>query len=95
MYYTTSGAYRKTRIFIDYVNVILSALIVIGFVAILILRGRSGYLFPIEFLMGAVLNGLTSAKRFMNHSKLSGIVLLIIALLLLIMSIICLRVVMG
>lgn len=66
MYYTTSGAYRKSKMVIDYINIALTAVIGVIFVIILFLRSRSGVLFPIEFFAGAVMNGLSAVKNFMN-----------------------------
>ena len=56
MYYTTNGAYRKSKMVIDYINIGLTAVIGVLFVIILFLRSRSGILFPIEFFAGAVMN---------------------------------------
>ena len=50
MYYTTSGAYRKSKMLIDYATIALTAVIVILFILILFLRSNSGILFPIVFL---------------------------------------------
>ena len=45
MYYTTSGAYRKSKMLIDYATIALTAVIVILFILILFLRSNSGILF--------------------------------------------------
>ena len=66
MYYTTNGAYRKSKMVIDYINIGLTAVIGVLFVIILFLRSRSGILFPIEFFAGAVMNGLEAIKNFIN-----------------------------
>ena len=50
MYYTTSGAYRKSKMLIDYATIALTAVIMILFILILFLRSNSGILFPIVFL---------------------------------------------
>ena len=71
MYYTTSGAYRKSKMLIDYATIALTAVIMILFILILFLRSNSGILFPIVFLAGALINGLSGIKAFMNKKRLS------------------------
>jgi hypothetical protein len=90
MYYTTNGAYRKSKMVIDYINIGLTAVIGVLFVIILFLRSRSGILFPIEFFAGAVMNGLTAIKNFMNKKRIAGIFLIIVTVILMLMSIVTL-----
>lgn len=90
MYYTTNGAYRKSKMVIDYINIVLTAVIGVLFVIILFLRSRSGILFPIEFFAGAVMNGLTAIKNFMNKKRIAGIFLIIVTVILMLMSIVTL-----
>lgn len=90
MYYTTSGAYRRTKRILDYVNIVLTVCICILFLLILVFRSRSGYLFSIIFFAGAALNGSTAAKRFMDKQKAAGSFTLIITAILLGMAILCL-----
>lgn len=90
MYYTTNGAYRKSKMVIDYINIGLTAVIGVLFVIILFLRSRSGILFPIEFFAGAVMNGLTAIKNFMNKKRMAGIFLIIVTVILMLMSIVTL-----
>lgn len=85
MYYTTSGAYRKSKMFIDYANIVLTAVIIVLFILILFLRSQSGVLFPIVFLAGTLVNGLSGIKSFMEKKRLGGSVLLIAAAVLLVM----------
>lgn len=49
MYYTTSGSYKKTKMIIDYTNIVLTVAATVIFIIVLFLRSRSGILFPIEF----------------------------------------------
>ena len=86
MYYTTSGAYRKSKMLIDYATIALTAVIMILFILILFLRSNSGILFPIVFLAGALINGLSGIKAFMNKKRLSGVFLIIAAVILRIVS---------
>ena len=66
MYYTTSGSYKKTKMIIDYTNLVLTIAATVIFIIIMFLRSRSGVLFPIEFLLGTVVNTLTAVKHFIN-----------------------------
>ncbi len=90
MYYTTNGAYRKSKMVIDYINMGLTAVIGVVFVIILFLRSRSGILFPIEFFAGAVMNCLTGIKNFMNKKRIAGIFLMFVTIILGLMSIVTL-----
>ena len=51
MYYTTSGAYRKSKMLIDYANIALTFAIGVVFIIILFLRSGSGILFAVEFML--------------------------------------------
>ena len=74
MYYTTSGSYKKTKMIIDYTNIVLTVAATVIFIIVLFLRSRSGILFPIEFLLGTIVNALTSVKHFSNGNKVSGLI---------------------
>lgn len=87
MYYTSSGAYRKSKMVIDYLNIALSVIIGIIFLLILFLRSKSGILFPAVFILGAVVNATTAMKKFMDGKRLSGAILLIIVVVLLLLAI--------
>jgi hypothetical protein len=80
MYYTTSGAYRKSKMLIDYANIALTFAIGIVFIIILFLRSGSGILFAVEFFLGALVNGLTAAKNFMSDRTVSGVILTVVTL---------------
>ena len=47
MYYTTSGSYKKTKMIIDYTNIVLTVAATVIFIIVLFLRSRRGILFPI------------------------------------------------
>lgn len=91
MYYTTSGAYRKSKMLIDYVNIALTFAIGVVFIIILFLRSGSGILFAVEFMLGALVNGLTAAKNFMSDRTVSGVILTVVTLGLLLMAVIAWR----
>ena len=90
MYYTTSGAYRKSKMLIDYANIALTFAIGVVFIIILFLRSGSGILFAVEFMLGALVNGLTAAKNFMSDR--TGVILTVVTLGLLLMAVIAWRV---
>lgn len=90
MYYTTSGAYRKTKMIIDYANIVLTVCISVLFVLILFFGKNSGILFPLIFFAGAVMNGNCGVKKLMDRQKVSGIITLIAAAVFLIMAVLCL-----
>lgn len=94
MYYTTSGAYRKSKMIIDYVNIALTFIIGIIFILILFFRSRSGVLFSVEFLLGALVNGLTAIKNYMNNRTVSGVILTIVTVGLMLMAVIAWQVIM-
>ena len=85
MYYTTSGAYRKSKMIIDYANIALTVCVGVMFILILFFRSSSGMI----FLAGCLVNALTSAKRFMEKNKVAGVILAITAVVLLVLSAMC------
>ena len=87
MYYTTSGSYKKTKMIIDYTNIVLTVAATVIFIIVLFLRSRSGILFPIEFLLGTIVNALTSVKHFINGNKVSGLIVAVVAVMLAIMTV--------
>lgn len=90
MYYTTSGAYRKTKMFIDYANIVLTFAIVIMFVFIMFMRDKSGIIFPIIFFAGTLQNAFGAAKLFIDKQKVRGGVLAGVAVVMLVMALLCL-----
>ena len=85
MYYTTSGSYKKTKMIIDYTNIVLTVSPSATLFPHLFLRSRSGILFPIEFLLGTIVNALTSVKHFINGNKVSGLIVAVVGVMLAIM----------
>ena len=88
MYYTTSGSYKKTKTIIDYTNIVLTVAAAVIFIIVLFLRSNSGILFPIEFLLGTIVNALTSVKHFINGNKVSGLIVAVVAVLLAVMTVV-------
>ena len=88
MYYTTSGSYKKTKMIIDYTNIVLTVAATVIFIIVLFLRSKSGILIPIEFLLGTIVNALTSVKHFINGNKVSGLIVAVVAVLLAVMTVV-------
>lgn len=86
MYYTTSGAYRKTKIVIDYTCIVLTVCIAVMFVALLILQEKCAWLFPLIFAVGAVNDALFAVKKYMNYDKTKGIIMTVVAVVFLMMA---------
>ena len=75
MYYTTSGAYRKSKMIIDYANIALTVCVGVMFILILFFRSSSGIIFPLIFLAGRLVNGLTSCRKRFMENKVAGVIL--------------------
>lgn len=68
-FFTTSntgayGAYRRSKMVIDALNILLAVVIVVLFVALIFLNDRRSFLFPLIFLAGGIDNALAAAKNF-------------------------------
>lgn len=81
MFVASNGAYRRTKIVIDWINICLGAAVVFMAAAIFITGGRADFLLPLVFFAGAGINGLHAAKKFFRFERKKGIVLVLIALL--------------
>lgn len=81
------GAYRKSKMVIDVLNIILAVVIVVLFVALIFLNNHRSMLFPVIFLAGGIDNGIASAKCFMNYNRTGGIALVFAALALFVLSV--------
>lgn len=98
MYFTTSsntgtyGAYRRSKMVIDALNVVLAVVIVVLFVALIFLNDHRSLLFPLIFLAGGIDNALAAAKNFMNYNRIGGIVLTAITIFLFVLAVICFRI---
>lgn len=91
MQFTTTGSYARTKQFIDYLNIVLTVAVCVIFIAIVFLRSRSGVLFPIEFLLGAIVNGSTAVKKYITYEPVKGGILTGVAVLLLLLCILTWR----
>lgn len=96
-FFTTSntgvyGAYRRSKMVIDALNILLAVVIVVLFVALIFLNDRRSFLFPLIFLAGGIDNALAAAKNFMSYNRIGGIVLTVVAVLLWLLAFICFRI---
>lgn len=73
---------------IDYTNIVLTVAVLGVFIVIVFLRSKSGLLFPIEFMLGALINALTAVKSFVDDRKVSGIILILAMIVLLGMAVV-------
>lgn len=70
------------RIIIDILNVILGVAAIVMAVITFINATANSWMFPLIFLMGALMNLLTGIKHIMCERKAQGIVLLVAAVVL-------------
>lgn len=89
MYYTSSGAYRKTKMIIDYANIFLTVCIGILFVSILFFQSKSGILFALIFMAGTIMNTISGIKKMLEKSTVSALFMFAAAVILLIMAVLC------
>lgn len=89
---SANGAYRKTRIMIDWLNIIIGMAVVIMAIVIFLVPGNYDFLFPVLFLLGTAMEGLGAAKSFLRYESVGGYIQVILALVLLFITIISARV---
>ncbi len=89
MMYSSSGAYRKTKIFIDYATIVLAFLILIAFLLLMFFRNEASFLFVLVLFLGFLVNGLQAIKHFINHELKTAITSGAFALILVIFAIMC------
>lgn len=88
----TYGSYRKSKMIIDVLNILLAIVIVVLFVALVFLNDHRSLLFPLIFAAGGIDNALAAAKSFMSYNRVGGFVLTAVTLLLFLLTFICLRI---
>lgn len=88
--YSSTGAYRKAKWWIDIINIILGIAVILVFALSFWIEFLEENRFVIIFAIGAALNGLAGVKKLMDSSKTAGIVLLLVAVLLLAVMALCL-----
>lgn len=83
MFTASNGAYRKTKIVIDWINICLGVAVVIMATVIFIVPENSDFLLPLVFLAGAGLNGLHAAKNYFKFESRKGHILSLCTVLML------------
>lgn len=64
MFTASNGAYRRTKIVIDWINIIVGVVMLVMTAVIFFLPHRCDYLIPLVILGGAIINGLHVAKSY-------------------------------
>lgn len=81
MFVASNGAYRRTKIVIDWINICLCAAVLLMAAAIFTTGGRADFLLPLVFFAGGGINALHAAKMFFRFERKKGTALVIIAVL--------------
>lgn len=69
MFTATNGAYRRTKIVIDWINVGIGVVMIFMAIAIFLLPGNYDFLMPVVFFGGTVMNGLHVAKDYFKRER--------------------------
>lgn len=73
MYYTTGGAYKKSKMIIDYANVLLTLCLIVLFVLILVMGTQYTVLFCMAFYVGTLMNGMCMVRHIMDKLKIKAV----------------------
>lgn len=80
---SSGGRFKKAvRIIIDFLNVIIGIGAVVLAVMTFLDTQSNKWLFPLIFLLGAAMNLLTAIKHLMTERRVTGAIMLFVALLL-------------
>lgn len=82
MFTGSNGAYRRTKIVIDWINIFLCVAVVIMATVIFLIPANVDFLLPVVFGFGAVMNGLHAAKNYMRFESKRGHLLVLVTLVL-------------
>lgn len=77
---------KVIRIIIDVLNIILGVAAIVMAVITFINTTANAWMFPLIFLIGALMNLLTGVKHMMCERKAQGVVLLVAAVILSILT---------
>lgn len=95
MQFTTNNAYRKTKMTIDAINIIVALAEVTLLIAVFVLPGDNEFLLPVVFLLGAIANAGSSVKSFIKQERFKANMMIIASLLLLIVMLVSMIVIWG
>ena len=80
MFSASNGAYRRTKIVIDWLNIGIGVVMIIMATAIFIRPQQFKVLIPLEFFLSAAINGLHAAKYYFKFQKKSMILLSLVCI---------------
>lgn len=83
MFTASNGAYRRTKIVIDAINVCIGVAVVIMATVIFVVPGNWDFLLPVVFFAGTMINGLHSFKKFLKYETKSGVLLMFLTFVML------------
>lgn len=87
MFSAGSGAYRRTKIVIDWINIFLGVAVVIMATVIFVVPGNHDFLLPVVFFMGTVMQGLHAAKNYFKFETKKGNILSLCTVVMLLITI--------
>jgi hypothetical protein len=88
MFTASNGAYRKTKIVIDWINIILSVAMLIMATVIFIVPGNFDFLIPGVLFCGTVINGLHVVKHYFKFERRAVMWLFTVTLILLVLTVV-------
>lgn len=75
MFTASNGAYRRTKIVIDWVNIILGVVMLVMTTVIFLLPHQWDILIPVVIFCSSVINGLHGVKRYFKFEGKKGLIL--------------------
>ncbi len=88
MFTGSNGAYRRTKIVIDWINIFLCVAVVIMATVVFCVPADTDFLLPVVFGLGAVMNGLHAAKNYMRFESKRGHILVLVTLALIAITVV-------
>lgn len=79
----SSKKHTKNNLIIEVLNLALGIAIIVLAIMTFLNTQKYAFLFPIIFLLGAIMNGTTAIKNFLGANRGRGIVALIVTIVLL------------
>lgn len=82
MFTASNGAYRRTKIVIDTINICICVAVIIMATVIFIVPGNWDFLLPVVFMAGAVINAMHATKYFLKYEGKRGMLMVMFAIVL-------------
>ncbi|MGN0160550.1 MAG: hypothetical protein ACI4AQ_04090 [Lachnospiraceae bacterium] len=86
MFTASNGAYRRAKIVIDWINIILGVVMLVMTTVIFLMPQQCDILLPVVFFCGAGINGLHVVKSYFKFQGKKAVLLAGICLALLVLS---------